>query len=374
MSTQPVEVLGTGLVYRNPKPHVRSVHAYFPSVVTLPNGEMLAALCFAEAFEAVNMHVWLARSTDDGETWSLERRLTPDTPGRLTSDACRITAMPDGEVVAFVVRHDRTDHPDEGLTNVANMGFVPTELLLMRSRDGGRTWTDPETVEPPLVGPSFELCSPITPLRDGRWLLPTATWRGWDGDCPNGMRTIALVSRDRGATWPEWLPVFGKPDRPVLHFESKVVELPDGRLVGTSWGYDEGAAADLPNQYVVSEDGGLTWTPPLSTGLHGQTLTPFVLPDGQIFCVYRRIDRPGLWANLSCLDGVRWVNEAAEPLWGAGVTGLTAAGENMAQNFHVLRFGAPCVHRAPGGDVFVAFWCYEDCVSNIRWIRLRVPA
>lgn len=28
----------TGLIYRNSKPHVRSIHAYFPSVVTMDNG------------------------------------------------------------------------------------------------------------------------------------------------------------------------------------------------------------------------------------------------------------------------------------------------------------------------------------------------
>ena len=34
-------ILNTGLVYRNPMPHVVSRHAYFPSVVLLDNGEMI---------------------------------------------------------------------------------------------------------------------------------------------------------------------------------------------------------------------------------------------------------------------------------------------------------------------------------------------
>ncbi len=32
--------------------------------------------------------------------------------------------------------------------------------------------------------------------------------------------------------------------------------------------------------------------------------------------VYRRMDRPGLWANLSALRRGRWENEAESPLWG----------------------------------------------------------
>ena len=44
----------------------------------------------------------------------------------------------------------------------------------------------------------------------------------------------------------------------------------------------------------------------------------------------------------------------------------------MAQNFNVLKFGAPCITRLPDGIVIVAFWCYEDCVSSIRWFKLKV--
>jgi hypothetical protein len=370
-ATGPLHVLDTGLIYRNPRPHLHSVHAYFPSVVSLPNGEMLATLSLGEAFEATNLHTYVARSKDDGRTWELEGHLSCDVPDRLTTDSSRIAVLPDGEVVLFMVRHDRTEHPEEGFTNVVNLGFVPTELLLLRSHDFGRTWSAPAPLVPPLIGPSFELCSPLTPLRDGRWLLPTSTWRGWDGYGPNGMRTIAFVSHDRGDNWPEYMDVYGGVAKPVIYFESKIVELSDGRLVGAAWAYDEANARDLPNAYVVSTDGGQTWTPPSSTGLSGQTGTPFALPDDRILFVYRRIDRSGLWANIARLEGTRWINETDVPLWGASESGLTGHGDNMAKNFHVLRFGAPCLTRTPGGDIFVAFWCVEDCVSHIRWFRLK---
>ena len=367
-----IEVLGTGLIYRNPKPHVQSVHAYFPSVASLPNGEMVATISLAEAFEATNLHTYVARSVDDGNSWTLEGRLYAGTPDRLTTDSCRITVLPDGELICFMVRHDRTEHPDEGFTNPDNLGFVPTELLTLRSRDGGRSWSEPERLNPPLVGPSFELCCPVVPLRDGRWLLPTSTWRGWDGYCPNGMKTIALISKDEGRSWPEYTEVFDTEGRPQIHWESKVIQLSDGTLVGAAWGYDESGSRDLPNQYAVSRDRGRTWTKPGSTGLAGQTLTPFALPDDRILCIYRRMDRPGLWANISHLEAHAWVNESEAPLWGTGASGLTASSDNMARNFQVLRFGAPCIVRTPGGDLFVAFWAVEDCVSNIRWFKLRL--
>ncbi len=101
-------------------------------------------------------------------------------------------------------------------------------------------------------------------------------------------------------------------------------------------------------------------------------MTPFVLEDGRILTVYRRMDRPGLWANLSHLQNSQWVNEACEPLWGTNVQGLTTSTDNMVHNFNVLRFGAPCMAKLANDEVFVAFWGYEECVSNIRWFKLAI--
>ena len=52
--------LKTGLIYRNPIPHVKSIHAYFPSVAVNKYGGMLATLVLGEAFEAwVDHPMWL---------------------------------------------------------------------------------------------------------------------------------------------------------------------------------------------------------------------------------------------------------------------------------------------------------------------------
>lgn len=367
-----IKCISTGLIYRNPKPHVRSVHAYFPSVALMANRELLCTLVLGEAFESPNCRTHIARSTDDGETWQLEGPIYPGTTDRLTSDGSRITALPDGKVVAFMVRADRTAHPKEGLTNPKTLGFVPTETLLLHSNDYGHTWAEPKALAPPLIGPSFELCCPITPLKDGRWILPTSTWHDWEGNCPNGMKMVAFVSYDHGETWPEYMDVMKDDEQHVIYWESKIVELPDGRLLAVAWAYDRAAGQDQPNQYAISDDGGKTWSSPRSTGLLGQTLTPFVLEDGRILCVYRRMDKPGLWANLSRLENDNWVNDVCEPLWGTGAAGLTGTSDNMTENFQVLRFGAPCIARSPEGTLLVAFWCYEDCVSNIRWFKLHV--
>ncbi len=364
-----VEVLDTGLIYRNPKPHVRAEHAIFPSLARA-GGEIVATFALAEAFEAVNMHTHVARSGDGGETWQYEGPLYRRR--ELTSDSARVSAVGEGRLVALVNECDRSEHPAEGLANPENLGFVPTQFYLLRSADGGHTWSPPAPIDPPLVGPSFELCSPIVPLSDGRWLLPTSTWRGWDGSEPNGMKMVALVSHDEGATWQTYVDVMADPEGSVIYWESKIVEVSSGRLVAVAWAYDESAGEDLPNQYAVSDDGGRTWTSPRSTGLQGQTMDVLALQPDRLLVVYRRMDVAGLWAAIVDLDDGQWRTLVQTPLWGAEVEGLTGDSGEMVTNFNVLRFGAPCMITLAGGEILVAFWCYEECVSNIRWFRLAV--
>jgi len=364
-----IRTLGSGLVWRNPKPHVASRNAYFPSVAWLGGHRIACTMAIGQAFEAADVHSWVALSEDDGATWVLRGELLPYAEG--WSDACRITALPGGGLAAILHLQDRRAHPDEGLANPANMGFVPTSLRILRSADG-RSWGKAEELRPPVEGPSFEICAPIVVLSDGRWVLPTSTWRGWDGACPGGMRMVAFVSSDKGATWPVCWEVMDGTAEGVIHWESKIAQLSDGRLLAVAWAFDEKASKDLPNRFAVSRDGGAHWSPPLSTGLLGQTMAVAPLPDGGVLAVYRRTDKSGLWAETAAVEGERWVRRAEAPLWGAHASGLTAHGQNMVENFNVLRFGAPSLVTMPDGTFLCAFWCYEDCVSGIRWIRLAV--
>lgn len=366
-----IRVQSTGLLYRNQKPHLRSRQASFPSVVRLPDGALLASFGVGSAFESIDAHTQLARSTDNGETWELEAALldTPTTPP--TSSNLRLTALSGGEVIASGARWDRSQ-TDEGLVNPLTLGFVPTELVLLRSTDGGRTWGSPQVVTPPLVGPSFEICSPIVPLVDGRWLWPTSTWRGWDGDAPNGMKAVALVTHDAGHSWPEYVDVMDGTREGIVYWEQKLVTLSDGRMLAVCWAHDLDAGTDLPVHAAVSTDAGRSFAPPRPLPLTGQTTTSLALPDGRLLCVYRRTDLPGLWAALLREDGDTWAQEAEALLWGASGASSRATANTIAEEMSALRFGLPCLLPLPDGALHLTFWCVEDCVAVIRWMTLRV--
>ena len=143
-----IVVNSTGLVYRNPAPHLRSAVAYHPSL-SLGNGnELIATFDLGEAIESLDYHTVLSRSLDGGATWNLERRVLDAPPAR-TSHTIRTSRLPDGSMVGLVAIFHR-DNPDTGLLNRATFGFVPMDLQLIRSSDGGRSWSRPERTGVPL--------------------------------------------------------------------------------------------------------------------------------------------------------------------------------------------------------------------------------
>ena len=360
--------IDTGLVYRNPAPNLRAVHAWHPSIARLESGELLAAFDLGQGAESLDYRTYISRSRDDGRTWDEPRPLFLDATQRRSTHSIRITRTKGGSLVGFGGRFYRDD-PTVGLVNHTNLGYVPMDLLLLRSHDDGQSWAE-QVIQPPLIGPSFETCHAIVELTDGRWLAPTSTWRGWNGDEPNGMQAIALVSKDRGATWPDYLKIMNDYSRGVIYWEQSVVELPDQRLLAVSWAFQEQTGDTLPTPFAISNDG-KSFSAPRLTGLHGQTAKLISLGDGRVLSVYRRHDRPGLWANVARIEGDDWINLAEMSLWQGATSGMTGT-NSPGVELSALKFGFPSLVQLPGGDIFIIFWCSENCINNVRWIRLRI--
>lgn len=362
-----IQTLATGLVYRNPKPHLKAIHGWHPSIVRLDDGTLLASFDLGEGVESLDYRTYLSRSRDEGKTWDAPQPWFADPVKRRSTHSVRIGRTRDGTLVGCGGRFYRDD-PEEGLTNRANLGYVPMDLILLKSQNGGASWEGPTTIAPPLVGPGFEICHRVIDLNDGRWLLPTATWKGWDGSAPNGMQAIALVSEDRGATWPKWISEVNQYDRGIVSWEQGLTQLADGRLLVVVWCYDEKQGKSLPNRYAISSDG-QTFGAPQMNGIQGETSKLLTLADGRVLCMYRRLDKPGLWANLVRIDGEKWINLAEGSVWQGHTSGMF--GKQIASDeLSALKFGFPSMAPLPNGEVFAVFWCVEECLHVIRWVRL----
>ena len=370
-----IEIRGTGHIYRNPKPHLRARHAWHPTLVVIDQNELIAAFDIGEAVESLDYRTYISRSHDGGQTWDAPVPMFPDNliqhPTRHTTHIGRPRRMSDGELVAFIARFYRDD-PEQGIWNPDTTGLAEMDLMVARSTDDGWTWQELQQISPPLVGQPFEVCHTIVELADGRWLAPVSCLRCWDGAAPNGLKVIAMVSADQGVTWSTYIDILDDSANGIVHFEQSVVQLADERLLAVGWAFDERSGKTKAVNYAVSQDGKTFSTPPRPTGLSGETSKLLALPDGRVVCVYRGIDPPGLCGTIVQLDGEEWRHDEPQILW-QGDSPTRMFGEATATDeLRSLKLGCPNLALLPDGDVLVAFWCHEDEVYNIRWIRLSV--
>ena len=370
-----IQILGTSHIYRNPKPHLRARHAWHPTLVVIDQNELIAAFDIGEAVESLDYRTYISRSRDGGQTWDAPVPMFSDNlvkhPTRHTTHISRPRRMSDGELVAFIARFYRDD-PEQGIWNPDTTGVVEMDLMVARSPDGGLTWRQPQHIAPPLVGQPFEVCHTIIELANGQWLAPVSCLRCWDGEAPNGLKVIAMVSADQGKTWPTYIDILDDFANGIVHFEQSVVQLADERLLAVGWAFDERSGKTEAVNYAVSHDGKTFSTPPRPTGLSGETSKLLALPDGRVVCVYRGIDPPGLCGTIAHLDGKQWRHDEPQVLW-QGTSPTRMFGEATATDeLRSLKLGCPNLTLLPDGDVLVAFWCHEDEVYNIRWIRLSV--
>jgi hypothetical protein len=245
------------------------------------------------------------------------------------------------------------------------------DLFTVRSFDKGRSWSDLKIVEPPLIGPSWEICHHIVELNDGRWLAPTATWRGWNGEHPPGEQSVVLISDDQVKSWPSFGRTFDGRESGVSHLEQSVIQLQDGRILALAWAHDAKSNNNLPSVYSLSNNRGESFSQATPTGFLAQTAKVIQLQDGRLLCVYRRNDKPGLWATLARLERDHWTNLADAPLWQGAESGMSGK-LNSGEELSLLKFGYPSVRQVSPNEILLLYWCQENCMTNIRWLRLEI--
>ncbi|HZT33685.1 MAG TPA: sialidase family protein [Bryobacteraceae bacterium] len=369
-----IEYLESHVVYENPRPHVHSRHGYFPGLALLPSGELIALFVIAEAFEAPNGTTWVARSRDDGRTWTLQGPLYHKAVvGFETTDSLKPTLLRDGSLIATGYRFHRHD-PEMPIAIPETGGILPGDDIVSFSSDEGRTWTVPAIIarsHPELL----EISGPcIESRRSGDLLAVAAPYRMPDGSNPSGQIGVLVRSRDKGRTWDDTARYFTTPGNRITPFEGRICEMQEGRLVALVWAYDAAADAHLANHVAVSHDDGRTWSSPAPTPHHGQASNLLWLGEDLLLTIHahRGGRDTGVYVRLVDFRGDAWKPLAETVIFGAGAPGQTREGQQMAEMFRSLRFGQPSLLKLASGGILASHWAVEDGQGRIRTHRLRV--
>ena len=250
--------------------------------------------------------VYLYTSEDGGRTWSAPVRLSK---GPLDDRDAGIIKAQDGSLLVNYFTSIRfLESPDqppswETVEEKTTLADLKREhgFFMVRSTDGGRTWSEKYAVPVNNVhGPAL--------LNDGSLLWVGREIGNAILQAKKGNRNIAVRSTDNGLTWQfvSELPVVPGQRATDWH-EFHAVQAPDGTVIAQFRNHTE---PEIATWQTESRNGGLTWTIPHYV-CYGFPTHLLNLPDGRILMAYGYRKEPyGNRFRISSDNGKSWSGEA----------------------------------------------------------------
>ena len=272
---------------------------FFPVITRLKDGRIAVVMRGAGAHLGREGRLDMIFSSDDGETWSSPRTVV-EGPHDDRNPAMGVT--PDGTLIlAYAILKG---YQPDGTLDGAQRFF--DGVYVMRSRDGGQSWTTPTKID---RFPSGEV-SPygqIITLDDGSLLMQIGAEDDLLDVKAGEGRTYcyAFRSLDNGETWSDFSLMSPGFD------EASFLQTGKKRILATMRSVDGRNDPDgFPGGIHLTEsfDNGRTWSKPRRITFereHPANLTR--LPDGRIIMTHGERNRPmGIQAMISHDGGQSW--------------------------------------------------------------------
>lgn len=252
---------------------------FMPSIVAAPDGTVYVAWL---QIWGIFFNITVSQSTNGGSTFTTHTNASGQFPGSIAAYPSLSIDSAGRLYLAYM-----------GAPSTPGLGF---HLNVTRSDDGS-SWTAPSQLTPDSVYPS-----PPGNLVDasGRVHL---VWTDFRGLLTSGMFTEwQSMSLDRGVSWLPGTPIsqgvnppyLGSPSAISNHIDEIMVVWPS--VTGFDW--------------VVSADGGFTWTPEASVSLGYVALYPTVVADQNATFYAAVTDTSGSYASISAL---MWLGPPTAP-------------------------------------------------------------
>lgn len=363
------ETLQEGFIFRC-QPNTSQAVAVGSRCAVTRGGELLCTYMVQSALGINDFKVLRARSADLGQTWVEEGAIWPHLHDRWSIFGS-VSRAPDGTLFFYGARTP-IDQPGESLWSEATQGLKQNELFWAKSADDGRTWSEPTVIPMPFPG-SAEAPGALCVTRKGTWLACYAPYHTFDPAVRMDRgQIVLLISRDGGRTWQHTAMLrFARPDS--IGAEAWVIELADGRCLGTAWEIGAPQGGDRPNPFALSLDGGLRWTSAQSTGILGQSTALAALPDGRALFIYnqRKHGEVGVRLAVARPTETDFGMETDQLIWKArAATQGKSSGEHSS--WTDFAFGEPSITPLTDGTLLVTLWCVQPDGAGIRFVRLRM--
>lgn len=325
--------------------------SHAPSLLELPNGDMLCAW-FAGTFEgATDISIIVARLSKESNKWEEPIQVSKD-PNRSEQNPSLFLA-PSGEIwLVYTAQLARVEGKD-------NMQFTSV-IKRQKSNDLGKTWTEPDVL---FEKPGSFCRQPIQILSNGRFIV--GHWISTDSvDGLKGDPTVFQISDDQGKTWRS-VPMPKSNGR--VH--ANIVEIEGSHLIA----FMRSRAADFIYK-SESFDNGDHWSEPVATVLpnNNSSISALKLTSGRLAIAYNPTHAPNsnpnevAWPGLRCPIAVA-LSEDGGKTWpiirnfelGQGFVGT----ENSTNN---NQYEYPYLLQSHDGHLHLAY-AYHTRLS-VKWI------
>lgn len=293
-------------------------------------------------------------------------------PGDYESRNYRIPAIVTAKDGSLVVATDKRKYNDADLPE-------DIDILINRSTDGGRTWSEPYTLmEGQGVGKGYGDCALVRTNDDNGLLAAFVGGCGfWQGRPENPLRTYIARSYDNGQTWTEPKDITDEiygarcPNEVSRTWWSAFFASGNGLLTSTGRIMFVLAVRDTEewaacNYVVYSDDNGETWNISGRASQRGDEAKVVELLDGRILMSIRHEGER--WFNISDDGGITWQPETSA--W-SDLVATACNGDIIrcpsTEGNSVLLHSLPAPERRENVTVYVSYdegktWPVSKCI------------
>ena len=346
--------------------------AFFDSLLKLSSGDWICGFTAGKTKHHHQASVRLARSIDNGRSWSgIPWRFAStlgEIPGSLVG--AEMVEIHPGRLLIFSTWFDRSE-PDRPLFDPETEGILRSKQLMAASDDGGVSWSDWRAVSTPeLTG--CAVTGPVQKWRDGAIAFAFESFKEFDDPAPARHAAWLLVSRDGGETFESPVLVARDPAGKKYFWDQRLCPGPiDGDYIAMFWTHDRSKARDLNVHFLWGNIAEVEPPLPAETSIPGQIAAPLLLADGRILAFVVDRSRPGtmrLWASND--RGRTWPEsdsivvhdheERAQVSQGSENVDFAEYWEDMGK----WSFGHPSVRSLDTSDVLVTWYAgAPNCMS-----------
>lgn len=236
--------------------------AFFPDVAKLASGRLIAAYRAGQAHTGQDGRIFLTTSADNGKSWSAAT-LAVDTP--VDDRDPKLSVQADGEILLSFFETDWT-----------RPGQRPLGTFLVRSRDGGRSWSTPTKIGSAMSWTASH--GPVVTLPSGAMLSPLY---GMFGEQKTTSATV-VRSTDGGRTWPASSEITIAAGTDTVGFQEPTLAVLRSGQVVVFIRSNEARVGYLSRSF----DGGRTWTAPQRTSIPASSHHVLPINGGAILLTY----------------------------------------------------------------------------------------